>query len=350
MVLATGTASGKTLVYNAAFAEAAITTPKATALYLFPTKALARDQLRSIRALKLPQVKAAVYDGDTPQAERPLIRKNANLVMTNPDMLHLSLLADHARWADFFLRLSLVVVDEAHVCRGVFGSHVAMVLRRLRRLVAHYGGSPRWCLASATVGNPGELATRLTGLDDVVEITDDASPSGEKLFALWNPPLVDEETGARRSALSESAWLVGRLASQGIRTIGFTRSRRAAELLAEWARREVGDAQLRTKITSYRAGYLAEDRRRIERALADGELHRGRVDERARARHRHRLARRGGAHGLPGHPRGDVAAGRARGHGATPTRSPCSSPRTIRSTSTSCTIRGTCSTSLPRPR
>ncbi len=272
VVMATGTASGKTLVYNTAFAETAITTPKATALYLFPTKALARDQLRSVRALKLPQVKASVYDGDTPKAERPLIRTNANLVMTNPDMLHLSLLADHARWADFFLRLSLVVVDEAHVCRGVFGSHVAMVLRRLRRLVAHYGGAPRWCLASATVGNPGELATRLTGLDDVVEITDDASPSGEKLFALWNPPLVDEETGVRRSALSESAWLLGQLAGRGTRAIGFTRSRRAAELLAEWTRREVGDAQLRQKITSYRAGYLAEDRRRIERALADGDL------------------------------------------------------------------------------
>ena len=272
LVMATGTASGKTLVYNAAFAEAALTTPKATALYLYPTKALARDQLRAVRALKLPQLKAAVYDGDTPQAERPLIRKNANLVMTNPDMLHLSLLADHARWADFFLRLAFVVVDEAHVCRGVFGSHVAMVLRRLRRLVAHYGGAPRWCLASATVGNPGELASRLTGLDGVVEITADASPSGEKLFALWNPPLVDEEIGVRRSALAESSWLVGRLASEGTRTIAFTRSRRAAELLAEWARREVGDPQLRRRITSYRAGYLAEDRRRIERELAAGEV------------------------------------------------------------------------------
>src|SRR4029078_8747902 len=133
-----------------------------SATFLFPTKALARDQLRSMRALKLPQVRAAVYDGDTPQAERPLIRKNANLVLTNPDMPHLALLADHARWADFFLRLSLVVVDEAHVLRGVFGSHVAMVLRRLRRLVALHGGDPRWCLASATVGNPGELAHRPT--------------------------------------------------------------------------------------------------------------------------------------------------------------------------------------------
>jgi DEAD/DEAH box helicase domain-containing protein len=201
LIMATGTASGKTLVYNAAFASAALTTPKATALYLYPTKALARDQLRAVRALKLPQLKASVYDGDTPKAERPLIRKNANLVMTNPDMLHVSLLPDHARWADFFFRLSLVVVDEAHVCRGVFGSHVAMVLRRLRRLVAHYGGTPRWCLASATVGNPGELAQRLTGLT-CREVVDDASPHGRWWFALWNPPILDEETGRRGIALS----------------------------------------------------------------------------------------------------------------------------------------------------
>ncbi len=271
LIMATGTASGKTFVYNAAFAEAALTIPKATALYLYPTKALARDQLRAVRALKIPQLKASVYDGDTPQSERPLIRKNANLVMTNPDMLHLSLLPDHARWADFFLRLSLIVVDEAHVCRGVFGSHVSMVLRRLRRLVAHYGGAPRWCLASATIGNPGELATRLTGLD-FDAITEDDSPRGEKLFALWNPPIVDEETGRRRSALTESAGLVARLVEQDVRTIGFARSRRAAELLAEFARREVGDPQKRVKIKAYRAGYLAEDRRSIERELADGSL------------------------------------------------------------------------------
>ncbi len=271
LVMATGTASGKTLVYNAAFAEAALTTPKATALYLYPTKALARDQLRAVRSLKIPEVKAAVYDGDTPKAERPLIRKNANLVMTNPDMLHLSLLPDHARWADFFFRLSIVVVDEAHVCRGVFGSHVAMVLRRLRRLVAHYGGDPRWCLASATVGNPGELASQLTGLE-VDEVIDDASPRGEKLFALWNPPILDEDTGQRRSALTEASGIMGALVEGGIRTIGFARSRRAAELLAEFARRAVGDAQTRTRIKAYRAGYLAEDRRKLEQQLADGEL------------------------------------------------------------------------------
>jgi DEAD/DEAH box helicase domain-containing protein len=271
VILATGTASGKTLVYDLAFAEAAITVPKATALYLFPTKALARDQLRAVRDLKLTQIRASAYDGDTPQPERPLIRKNANLVLTNPDMLHLSILPDHARWADFFLRLSIVVIDEAHVCRGVFGSHVGMVLRRLRRLIEHYGGHPRWCLASATIGNPGELASRLTGLDvDVIEA--DSGPSGDKLFALWNPPIIDDETGKRRSALAEASWLMGHLVAKDVRTIGFTRSRRAAELLAEFTRREVGDAARRDRIVSYRAGYLAEDRQAIERRLADGEL------------------------------------------------------------------------------
>ena len=160
MIVGTGTASGKTLVYNVAFARMAIEQPKATALYVFPTKALARDQLRQVRSLKVAQVRAAVYDGDTPNAERPLIRRNANLVMTNPDMLHASILPGHARWADFFLRLAFVVVDEAHTARGVFGSHVAMVLRRLRRIVAHYGGSPAFVMASATIGNPAELAER----------------------------------------------------------------------------------------------------------------------------------------------------------------------------------------------
>jgi DEAD/DEAH box helicase domain-containing protein len=270
-MLSTGTASGKSLVYQIAAAEAALTTPKATGLFLFPTKALARDQLRAMRTLKLPQVRAAVYDGDTPQAERPLIRRNANLVLTNPDMLHLALLGDHARWDDFMLRLSIVVVDEAHVLRGVFGSHVAMVLRRLRRLVAMHGGEPTWCLASATVGNPGELATRLTGLDvEVIEA--DAAPRGRKLFALWNPPIIDDETGARRSALAEASTVMTNLVDHGARTIGFTRSRRAAELLAEFTRRGVADAQARGRIRAYRAGYLAEDRRKIEQELMDGEL------------------------------------------------------------------------------
>ena len=271
VVLATGTASGKSLVYQTAFAEAALSVPKATGLFLFPTKALARDQLRAVRSFKLPQLKAAVYDGDTPQAERPLIRRNANLVLTNPDMLHLSVLPDHARWADFLFRLAIVVVDEAHVLRGVFGSQVALVLRRLRRLIALHGGDPRWCLASATVGNPAELASDLTGLD-VEAIVEDASPRGRKLFALWNPPVMDEEAGARRSALSEAAWMMTKLVDDDVRTIGFARSRRAAELLAEFTRQGVRDPAARGRIRAYRAGYLAEDRRRIERQLADGEL------------------------------------------------------------------------------
>jgi DEAD/DEAH box helicase domain-containing protein len=270
VVVSTGTASGKTLVYNLAFARTAIADEKRTALYLFPTKALARDQLRQVRGLRLPQIRAAVYDGDTPQPERPMIRRNANLVMTNPDMLHASILPGHARWADFFLRLSLVVVDEAHVARGVFGSHVAMVLRRLRRLVAHYGGQPQFVLASATVGNPVELAERLVGLR--FEAVDaDASPRGEKLFVLWNPPMIDEEEGIRRSAITEASWLLRRLVEEDSRTIAFCRSRRAAELVAEFARREL-PASLKSRVKAYRAGYLPEERRALERALITGEV------------------------------------------------------------------------------
>ena len=270
VIVATGTASGKTLVYNLAFATEAVPDPKSTALYLFPTKALARDQLRQVRELKLPQLRAGVYDGDTPRSDRPLIRKNANLVMTNPDMLHAGILPDHPRWADFFLRLSVVVVDESHVFRGVFGSHVAHVLRRLRRLVAHYGGDPGFVLASATVGNPAELAERLVG-EPFDAVTEDRSPSGGKTFALWNPAIVDEESGARRSALTDTSFLMARLAEEGVKSIGFARSRRAAELLAGFTRRDL-DAELRSRVKAYRAGYLAGDRRELERQLANDEL------------------------------------------------------------------------------
>jgi DEAD/DEAH box helicase domain-containing protein len=270
VVVATGTASGKTLIYNVHFARTVLEERRRTALYLFPTKALARDQLRQIRELRLHELRPAVYDGDTPHAERPLIRRTANLILTNPDMLHAAILPGHARWADFFLRLALVVVDEAHVARGVFGSHVAMVLRRLRRLVAQYGGDPRFLLASATIGNPGELAERLVGLP-FEEVADDASPRGEKLFCLWNPPLVDEDTGVRKGAISESALLLSRLVESGQRAIAFCRSRRAAELLADITRNDLPADESR-KVKAYRAGYLPEERRRLERALAEGDL------------------------------------------------------------------------------
>jgi DEAD/DEAH box helicase domain-containing protein len=185
-------------------------------------------------------------------------------------MLHASILPGHARWADFFLRLALVVVDEAHVARGVFGSHVAMILRRLRRLVAHYGGQPQFVLSSATIGNPVQLAERLVGLP-FSDVTEDASPRGEKLFVLWNPPFVDEELGLRRSAISETSWLLRQLVEREVRTIAFCRTRRAAELVAEFARREL-PAVLKRRVKAYRAGFLPEERRALERALSDGEL------------------------------------------------------------------------------
>lgn len=270
VVVATGTASGKTLIYNLHFARTVLEEQRRTALYLFPTKALARDQLRQIRDLRLPELRPAVYDGDTPRAERPLIRRTANLILSNPDMLHAAILPGHARWADFFLRLTLVVVDEAHVARGVFGSHVAMVLRRLRRIVAHYGGDPRFLLASATIGNPGELAERLVGLP-FEEVAEDASPQGEKLFCLWNPPLIDEDAGVRKGAISEAAFLLSRLVESGERAIAFCRSRRAAELLADITRKDL-PSSMRGKVKAYRAGYLPEERRRLEQSLAGGEL------------------------------------------------------------------------------
>ncbi|HVM11937.1 MAG TPA: DEAD/DEAH box helicase [Actinomycetota bacterium] len=270
VIVATGTASGKTLVYNLELARRVLTEPHATGLYLFPTKALARDQLRQIRELRLPQLRPAVYDGDTPKQERPLIRRTANLILTNPDMLHASILPNHARWADFLLRLALVVVDEAHVARGVFGSHVAMILRRLRRLVARYGGDPRFVLASATVGNPGELAERLVGVP-FEEVREDASPRGEKVFCLWNPPMIDEEEGTRKGAVGEAGFLLSRLVGSGARTIAFGRTRRSAELLADIAKRQTDDV-LAERIKAYRAGYLPEERRALERDLAEGRL------------------------------------------------------------------------------
>ena len=229
-------------------------TPKATALFLFPTKALARDQLRAIRAFKLPQVRAAVYDGDTPQAERPLIRRNANLVLTNPDMLHLALLADHARWADFMLRLASWW-STRRTCCGVCSGRTSRWCcggcdadRPARRR------TPAGACPAPRSGNPSELAERLTGLDiDVIEA--DAAPRGRKLFAMWNPPIVDDETGARRSALAEASTVMTKLVDNGARTIGFTRSRRAAELLAEFTR---AVSRTRTRATiSARTGRLS---------------------------------------------------------------------------------------------
>ncbi|UQX01740.1 DEAD/DEAH box helicase [Streptomyces sp. RerS4] len=286
VVIATGTASGKSLAYLAPVLSALTDGARApngrgaTALYLAPTKALAADQRRAVRELAAPlgnAVRPAVYDGDTPFEEREWVRQYANYVLTNPDMLHRGILPSHARWASFLKSLRYVVVDECHTYRGVFGSHVAQVLRRLRRLCARYGSEPVFLLASATAGDPAAAASRLTGVP-VLEVTDDASPRGEVVFALWEPPLTDlkGEKGApvRRTATAETADLLTDLVVQGVRTVAFVRSRRGAELISVIAQERLAevDRSLPRRVAAYRGGYLPEERRALERALHSGEL------------------------------------------------------------------------------
>jgi DEAD/DEAH box helicase domain-containing protein len=253
--------------------------PRATVLYLAPTKALAADQLRAIARLDLDGVRPAAYDGDTPREEREWIRQHSRFVLTNPDMLHHGMLPGHAAWGTFLRRLRYVVVDECHTYRGVFGSHVAHVLRRLRRVAGRYGSTPTFVLASATSGDPAGAAARLTGLP-VEAVTDDASPRGGVTFALWEPPLqpppaeTPELPPVRRSALRETADLLADAVAGGTRTLAFVRSRRGAEVVATMTRRSLDEAVpgLGDRVAAYRAGYLREDRRAIERALLSGEL------------------------------------------------------------------------------
>ncbi|KAA2262279.1 DEAD/DEAH box helicase [Solihabitans fulvus] len=278
VVLATGTASGKSLAYQLPVLSALTADPKATALYLAPTKALGADQLRSVRALDLPGVRAAAFDGDTPTAERDWVRTHGRWVFSNPDMLHRGVLPAHARWSTFFRRLTYVVVDECHTYRGVFGSHVALLLRRLRRIAQRYGADPVFVLASATVADPAASASRLVGVD-CVAVTEDASPRGARTVALWEPPLRAELSGehgapVRRSAGSETARILADLVIEGARTLAFVRSRRGAELTALGARRILSevDGLLANRVAAYRAGFLPEERRALERSLASGEL------------------------------------------------------------------------------
>ncbi|HEV8601842.1 MAG TPA: DEAD/DEAH box helicase [Gaiellaceae bacterium] len=268
LVVTTGTASGKTLAFNLPVLAALSEEPKLRALYLYPTKALAQDQIRSLAELKVKRIRPAIYDGDTESERRWQIRKWANLILTNPDMLHIGVLPHHDRWGDVLSNLRYVVVDEAHVYRGVFGSHVGNVLRRLRRLARVYGADPQFLLASATIGNPGELAGSLTGLDFTV-IEDDGAPRAERTVALWNPPLLDEDLGLRGSALAEASKLMADLVSRGLRTLVFAKSRRAAELIHKFTAERLGDA---SALSPYRAGYTPAQRREIEQRLFAGEL------------------------------------------------------------------------------
>jgi DEAD/DEAH box helicase domain-containing protein len=270
VVVTTGTASGKSLAFNLPVLDALAREPKHRAFYLYPTKALAQDQARALAGLASPNVRAAIYDGDTPTDRRSQIRRWANVVLTNPDMLHLGVLPHHDRWADVLHNLRYIVVDEAHVYRGVFGSHVGNVLRRLRRLAQIYGAEPQLVFATATIANPGELARALAGVD-VQVVDEDAGPRAERTIALWNPELLDPELGLRASALGDASRLMAALVTRGLRTICFTKSRKSAELIHKFTRDRV-DGETASRLAPYRAGYTPAQRRDIERRLVDGEL------------------------------------------------------------------------------
>ncbi|MGD0110665.1 MAG: DEAD/DEAH box helicase [Armatimonadota bacterium] len=278
-VIVTSTASGKTLCYNLPVLEALLGEPQAKALYLFPTKALAQDQVRGLRRLADSHadlgglVRCGTYDGDTPATTRRKLRTEANVVLSNPDMLHQGILPYHSRWGSFFSDLKYVVVDEIHTYRGVFGSNVANVLRRLGRICQHYGSSPTYVMCSATIANPKELAENLVG--QRVEIVDcDGSPKGPKRFILWNPPHVDSAKMERRSSNEEAHDLLVSLLRRGVQTIAFARTRIVAELLYRYTAEtlEKYNPLLADSVRPYRAGYLPEERRDIERRLFSGEL------------------------------------------------------------------------------
>ena len=276
VVLATGTASGKSVAYLLPAVTSALT-DQGTTLYLAPTKALAGDQLRALRALELADLRVATYDGDTSFEDRDWARRHADVVLTNPDMTHVGFLPGHPRWASFIKRLRFVVIDECHGYRGVFGAHIAQILRRLRRIAGHYGANPVFVLASATVADPGLTARQLVGIE-MVEVGEDSSPRAAIEFALWEPPLTDlaGERGApvRRPATAEASGLLADLVVDRVRTLAFVRSRRGAEAVSLGARRALEESvpELAGRVAAYRAGYLPEDRRELERALHEGAL------------------------------------------------------------------------------
>jgi DEAD/DEAH box helicase domain-containing protein len=294
-IVTTGTASGKSMCFNLPVLDVLHRDTQARALYLYPTKALAQDQARALAGFGLTKrVRPAIYDGDTPREARADIRRRANVVLTNPDMLHVGILPNHAAWAELFANLAVVVVDEAHVYRGVFGSHVANVLRRVRRIAAAYGNAPRFLLTSATIANPVELAERLTGLEDFALIDEDGSPAPGRQIAVWNPPLTDEALGRRRSSLGEAAELLARLVRDGARLICFMKSRKGVEVLHKLVVADLENSdssgsdllgsgpsddtpplsgpELAKLVAPYRAGYTSQQRRELEGRLVRGEL------------------------------------------------------------------------------
>jgi DEAD/DEAH box helicase domain-containing protein len=284
VVLATGTASGKTLGYNLPVIASLTENPDARALYLFPTKALTQDQLSALDQLLAPIKKAsplqpAIYDGDTPQSQRSTIRKNSRIVFTNPDMLHTGILPHHTNWADFLRNLRFVVIDEMHSYRGVFGSHVANVIRRLKRVADFYGAQPQFILTSATIGNPKELAERL--IEAPVTLVDkDGSTRGERHFLIFNPPVIDEALGLRKSSVQESVRLAQDMLRNHLQSVVFARSRRSVEILLKYLQEgppptspiSHGNGGGKEGVRGYRSGYLPRQRREIEKGLRDGSV------------------------------------------------------------------------------
>ncbi|MCL5611633.1 MAG: DEAD/DEAH box helicase [Chloroflexi bacterium] len=283
IVLATGTASGKTLAYQLPIISSIVTNDNARALFLFPTKALAQDQLTTLQTFQsqISNLKSSIYDGDTPQSQRSSIRQNARILLSNPDMLHSGILPHHTNWADFFQNLRYVVIDEMHTYRGVFGAHVANVIRRLKRVAKFYGAQPQFILTSATIGNPKELAERL--IESPVELIDnDGSSRGERHFLLYNPPVVDEALGLRKSSLMAGVRLARDLLANDIQSVVFARSRRSVEIVLTYLQGDnrnsildtrkpnIASSNIGSPIRGYRSGYLPSQRREIEQGLRDG--------------------------------------------------------------------------------
>ncbi len=287
VVIVTGPASGKTLCYNIPVVEALIEDERATALMIYPTKALAQDQLRHLSKFHIPEqgmeFVSGTYDGDTPQDVRRMLRNSAGVILTNPDMLHQGILPQHGRWNRFFSHLRHIVIDEVHAYRGVFGSHLANVIRRLGRICRHYGSSPQFICCSATIGNPQEHAERICG-QSVELVSDDGAPCGPKRFVLWNPPLLRAVVpgqphrwqlgGTRRSSIREAIGLMAALVEQEIQTITFVRTRLYAELVFKGCRERLEriSRRLARSVRAYRGGYLPEERREIERRLAGKQI------------------------------------------------------------------------------
>ena len=275
VVTVTPTASGKTLCYNIPVLNTILSNPEARALYLFPTKALSQDQMHEVHELSSATgspIKVYTFDGDTPQSARKAIRSAGHIVVTNPDMLHQGILPHHTLWIKLFENLHYIIIDEVHHYRGVFGSHLANVVRRLQRICAFYGSSPQFICSSATIANPAELTEKI--IEAPVRLIDDnGAPRGEKHFILYNPPVVNKELGIRASSVKESEKIARRFLSAGVQTIVFARSRNRVEILTKYLQEATRrNPKLQGRVKGYRGGYLPGERREIEKGLRNGEI------------------------------------------------------------------------------